>query len=221
MYDRDYEGRTLSFEASGGLVNGSLILQDKQTDTYWSIMTGEAETGALAGERLRELPVGEKMMWRDWRARHPDTLVLSVNGIQDPKNSPYDVYFRDPRGYRGMEAHDQRLETKTPVFAFLEDDRAHAVEHRAAVNGRRFKFSNETAVFLYRGRGDEMFRGTAAFRSDTGFEKRDGVWVELSTGARFDPDQREFVGGEVQRLNGFDTFWYNWSLAHRNVKLLR
>lgn len=36
MYGRDYEGKTLQFEPSGGLANGALILQDKETDTYWS-----------------------------------------------------------------------------------------------------------------------------------------------------------------------------------------
>ena len=76
------------------------------------------------------------------------------------------------------------------------------------------------AILVYRERQDEMFRGTVAFRSSAGFEKRDGVWTEVSTGARFDTEGRDFAGGEVERLNGFDTFWYNWSLTNRNTKLL-
>ena len=78
MYSRDYRGRTVNFEVSGGLVNASLVMQDEQTDTYWSIMEGEAVAGELSGEKLVELPIGEKIQWRHWKERHPDTLVLSV-----------------------------------------------------------------------------------------------------------------------------------------------
>ncbi len=53
MYSRDYEGKTLKFEPSGGLVNGALILQDKETDTYWSIMEGKAIEGKLSGNAAR------------------------------------------------------------------------------------------------------------------------------------------------------------------------
>ena len=47
MYSREYQGRALNFEASGGLLNASLVMQDKETDTYWSIIEGKA----IAGEK--------------------------------------------------------------------------------------------------------------------------------------------------------------------------
>ena len=61
----------MNFEASGGLKNSSLIMQDQETDTYWSIMEGEAVAGELAGSKLIELPVRERISWRHWRAKHP------------------------------------------------------------------------------------------------------------------------------------------------------
>ena len=76
MYSRDYEDVTVEFEASGGLINSSLVMQDRQTDTYWSMMKGKAISGELEGNDLVELPVSEKMQWRDWKVKHPDTLVL-------------------------------------------------------------------------------------------------------------------------------------------------
>ena len=97
MYDRNYAGKTLNFEPSGGLMNASLVMQDKQTDTYWSIMSGKVEAGELGGTALVELPVGEKMSWAEWVAKHPDTLVLSVQQrtsdgqtvtLQDPGRDP-------------------------------------------------------------------------------------------------------------------------------------
>jgi hypothetical protein len=55
----------------------------------------------------------------------------------------------------------------------------------------------------------------------TGFERRDGVWIETETGAAFDPASSSFGGGPVRPLLGFDTFWYTWSLANPDTRLLR
>ncbi len=244
MYDRNYAGETLNFEPSGGLMNASLVMQDKQTDTYWSIMSGEAEAGPLAGTDLVELPVGEKTTWAEWVAEHPETLVLSVRRrgpdggvvlVQDPGGDAYGAYFAAAEGYRGTEATDTRLETKAQVHAFLHDGTAYAVDLGRVAGGKAFELEDGTHIYVYRRTGDEMYRGSAAFVSEAGFEQRDGEWVERETGAVFDPERRDFYGGSllrragyyfggagpVPRLNGFDTFWYTWSLTHTDTRLLR
>ena len=225
MYDRDYAGNTLNFEPSGGLMNASLVMQDKETDTYWSIMSGQAEAGELDGTKLSELPFGKKVQWKDWVAEHPDTLVLSApyrdgDAIQDPGSDSYAGYWADSRGYRGATATDDRLETKAPIYAFLHGRVKYAIPHEAATDGGAFELQDGTKIFLYRGADDEIFRGTAAFVSGSGFEKRGNTWVDLSTGAEFSPQDRVF-STEVEILNGFDTFWYTWSLTNPDTELLR
>ena len=44
VYARKYGEQLLGFEPSGGLVNGSLVMRDFETDSFWSLMTGEAFT---------------------------------------------------------------------------------------------------------------------------------------------------------------------------------
>ncbi len=83
MYSRRYDGQLLTFEASGGLINSSLVMQDRETNSYWAIMKGEAIAGLKKGTELAELPLGKKMKWKRWKRKHPDTLVLSVNGTED------------------------------------------------------------------------------------------------------------------------------------------
>ena len=217
MYTRDYRGRTLNFEASGGLVNASLVMQDEQTDTYWSIMEGEAVAGELNGEKLVELPVSEKNQWRYWKERHPDTLVLSVNGREDGPDR-YRDYFRDSRGFGGASAIDDRLETKTPVFAFHRGTESYAVTQKSIEDGTLFVLEDGASVFLYRRKGSSMIESTHAFISTSGFEHRNGVWVEKGSGARFDKTSGEFSG--VESLGGFDTFWYNFSLNNPETLLL-
>ena len=230
MYDRNYDGETLNFEPSGGLMNASLVMQDQQTDTYWSIMSGKAEAGALAGTELVELPVSEKMSWAEWHARHPDTLVLSVTRrtgdgqtvtVQDPGSDAYGRYFATEEGYRGAEATDTRLDTKDQVHAFLHDGVAYAIELRRVVGGKTYELHDGTHVLIYREATDPMFRGSSAFVSPSGFEQRGGSWFEASTNAEFNAITRDFGSAAVERLNGFDTFWYTWSLTHTDTELLR
>ena len=53
------------------------------------------------------------------------------------------------------------------------------------------------------------------------FTFRDGAWYEASSGARFDPEAGGFAGKEATPLNGFDTFWFNWSMTHPNTRVLK
>jgi hypothetical protein len=219
VYGRDYGGRTLRFEPSGGLVKSALIMQDKETDTYWSIMEGKAVAGELSGTKLVELPLGERVQWRHWREKHPDTLVLSVNGREDAPNG-YAEYFLDPRGMFA-DATDDRLPTKAPIFAFRHGGSAYAVPLETIEGGKTFALDGGTHVFLHRKKGASMFRSTSAYVSSAGFEQKGDLWAELHSGAVFDPDEAAFTTPTPGPLLGFDTFWYTWSLANPDAKLLR
>lgn len=221
MYSREYEGLELQFEASGGLWNSSLVMQDKQTDTYWSIMAGTAIGGELDGTKLRELPVSAKVRWDDWRERHPDTLVLSVEGREHAPDA-YQRYWEDPAGYRGQQATDDRLATKDPIFAFEYGGTRFAVPATSAVGGVVHALPEGPTVFLWRSGEAEIFQSTAAYLSWSGGFERDGdTWVETTSRARFDTSTGRFRGGAVEPLVGFDTFWYNWSLTNPDTRVLR
>ena len=71
----------------------------------------EAIEGEKKGARLKEIPIAVKTQWRDWVKKHPNTLVLSVDGKEDSKEG-YISYFNSPRGFRGISATDRRLESK-------------------------------------------------------------------------------------------------------------
>jgi hypothetical protein len=222
VYGRQYGDRELRFEASGGLLHSALVMQDKETDSYWSIMTGTALAGTYGGTRLQELPLGEKARFRDWVKRHPQTLVLSVDGVEHVESNPYDNYFASEKGFHSMKAKDERLPTKAPIYAFWHSGKAFAVPF-ASFEGDGATFSAPGLnLFLERPRKADFYEATRAFRSTRGFERRDGAWVDLDTGARYDAGARRFVGGDVasEPLSGFDTFWYTWSLTNPGTELL-
>jgi len=218
VYSREYDGLELNFEASGGLVNSSLVMQDKETDSYWSIMKGSSTAGQFNGTPLVELPVSEKTSWADWVARHPDTKVLSVNGAEHARDS-YERYWEDPNGFSGQSADDERLDTKAPIFAFEHGGQRFAVAHATFEGGHVVELGDGALVFLYRGEGAAMFKSTTAFLSRAGFVQDGGAWTELESGAKFDPATGTF-GGDIEQLLGFDTFWYNWSLNNPDTAVL-
>lgn len=220
MYGRDYGGKTLQFEASGGLTNSSLVMQDKQTDSYWSIMTGTAIGGVMKGTALEEMPVSEKMQWKDWVEKHPDTVVLSVGGFEDVPFDPYADYFASSAGFRSQRATDPRLPTKAPIFAFHLGGKAYAAAHRG-LEGGKVSTVGGAELFFYRAAGSPIFASTVGFASGT-YMRKNSSWIETRSGCRFDPAAGAFKGTNCpQRISGFDTFWYNWSLNNPGSRLLK
>ena len=212
VYGREYGDKVLSFEPSGALWEGSLVMRDRETDSWWSIITGDAVGGALSGEKLDELAVGEKVRWQEWKKRYPKTLVLSVEGQEHDPRNPYAGYFNSERTFQRIEAKDPRLPAKEPVFAFRMDGEQYAVPH-SAIEGGATVVIGDTQVFLYRPAGADVFESTRAYATEgktKRIEKDGGAWVDKESGMRFTEDAG--FSGEpegVARLTGFDTFWYN------------
>ncbi len=213
MYDRRYGEQELNFEASGALMKASLVMRDKETDSWWSIMTSDAIGGEMEGAPLVELPLGEKSPWGNWRARHPDTLILSIDGREHDLSDGYAGYWTTERTFRNLEIDDLRLKPKAPIYSFWFDGEPFAVAHKTFTGGRFFDLTGGGhRIYLYRERGSSMFASTRAFLvlGNLDAKKRDS----------------EAVLAELQEdgsptLGGFDTFWYSWVVINENTHLLK
>ncbi len=76
MYARTLEGRTLTFSVSGTLERQVLVIEDRETHTRWSQLTGLAIEGPLQGRRLQQVPA-QVLTWRRWQARFPAGTVYA------------------------------------------------------------------------------------------------------------------------------------------------
>lgn len=197
-------------------------MQDKETDSYWSIMSGDAIAGDFAGTELVEIPAGRKMQWGDWVRLYPDTLVLSVQGREDAGRDPYQDYFASEEGFGGLRALDQRLPTKEPIFSFRLYGRAYAAPHAEFEGGAVFQIDGNQ-LFLYRTQGSPIFQSSAAYLIRDGLVvRRDSSWVHQPSETAFDADALLFPAvDELDPLPGFDTFWYSWSLVQDDVVILK
>ena len=76
MYVRRVRDETLDFGHRGWLLDESFIFYDRKYDSLWVQATGRCISGKFNGEQLTTLPVTHTT-WGEWRALHPDTLVLA------------------------------------------------------------------------------------------------------------------------------------------------
>ena len=97
------DGRSLTFEVFG-LLQGVLTMIDRETSSVWTHLEGKAIRGTLQGKRLDMVPLPQ-MTWGEWKASHPDTLVLSPDTpfrnryrqVRIGRFSPQEAEFGDGR----------------------------------------------------------------------------------------------------------------------------
>ncbi|MCP3821602.1 DUF3179 domain-containing protein [Streptomyces sp. A3M-1-3] len=89
----------LTFGTTGRLVNSNLLMYDRQTGSEWPQLLGTAVSGPLKGTQLDTVPL-VWTTWKEWRAAHPDTQVLSTDtgALRSYGSDPYGSYM-DRSGY--------------------------------------------------------------------------------------------------------------------------
>ena len=91
------DGETRTFSVSGLLYNNNLLFYDWETKSLWSQMMGQAVSGSSSGKSLTQVPA-QVCTWGAWRAKHPETRVLS------PRTGYKRQYDMDPYAMFGPES---------------------------------------------------------------------------------------------------------------------
>jgi len=123
-FSAEVGGRKLDFGVSGLLYNSDMLLYDRQSESLWSQLMGEAVSGPLKGTRLDTL-VLEHTSWGDWRSRHPNTWVLSreTGYGRDYDRDPYAGYDNEEGLYFPVARRDPRYHPKERVLGLELDGR--------------------------------------------------------------------------------------------------
>ena len=240
MYDRDLDGRKLSFGVSGKLWKNVLIMYDRQTDTLWSHLTGEGLIGPLKGKRLNTYPAA-MMRYSEWKQLYPDTLVLKKNTgrgsvFGNPSRDPYEgYYYSSQTGVIPEKYRDNRLHPKTLVVALtLDSPKAKGEQvsrvypfadlNRAGVVNDRFA-GRDVLVTYCEGAGtgvvfDRVLKGeTLEFELVTNKNAKGAAacrfMKDRKTGSRWQRLTGLAVDGPMKgaRLNQLSTtlaFWFGW-----------
>jgi len=117
--ERSVGGSVTTFGVSGVLYNSDLVLYDRETETLWDQIEAQGIVGPLTDERLTLVPVS-MARWSKWRARHADTLVLSLNtGFEkDYSQDRFAEYRESTRLFMPVSRMDESVHAKTVVYGF-------------------------------------------------------------------------------------------------------
>jgi hypothetical protein len=123
----DLDGHMYTFGVSGLLYQSDLLMYDHQTKSLWSQIGMEAVAGPLTGTKLQHIFL-DHMTWREWRTRHPDTLVLSkeTGYRRDYHRDPYVGYDQHPDLFFPVNHQNNQYSPKEWVLGVVYQGKAKA-----------------------------------------------------------------------------------------------
>ena len=227
LYDSKVDGVQHELGTSGFLYRSNKLIYDRATSSLWSTLTGGPAVGPLVGRgiELTTLPVVTST-WGEWRRRHPDTRVLSLDTGRErdySEGAAYRDYFATDRLMFAVPELDRRLPNKAEVLALRSDGEALAIASdylRAnPVYADRLGAtdlvvltdpSGASRVFATQGRRFVRWDGVA-----TAVDADGDTW-RLTEGALQAADGRRLV-----RLPAHRSFWFGWYAQFPTTQLVR
>lgn len=194
-------------------------MQDNQTGTLWSHITGEAMDGPLKGRSLETIP-SVQTTWADWFGEHPDTELLKKE--IEVTGSRYEKYFRDPdrAGMFNVEWLRGRLPGKSMVYGITRGPFA------VAVTGAKMDSvsllvlglgGDHVVVFKSRDGGVRAYIAQAdSVALDFEYAGEGGEIWDLQTGSTWDLIEGlgtagKLKGTSLEEIKVLPVFWFAWS----------
>ncbi len=112
-----------TFGVSGLLYNSDVLLYDRQTESLWSQILGQAISGPMKGSLLAMLPCNHTT-WKQWQNKYANTLVLSTSTgyLRNYERNPYQGYDQSKDLKFPVARIDQRYHPKELVIGLKLDD---------------------------------------------------------------------------------------------------
>ncbi len=234
-FDRTLDGVTYDFGTTGNLRNSDLVMWDRQTQSWWQQLSGEAIVGELTGKQLKFLPASI-VSFADFKRAFPNGKVLS-------RETGYDrSYGRNP--YVGYDD----IDSSPFLFAGTSDPRLRPMERVVALNVggvdvaypystlSKVKAINDTqggkpiVVFWQSGTTSALDGSSIAGSKDIGatgvFERHldgktltfrsDGTgFIDSETNSRWNilgqATEGTLKGRQLIPIVHFDHFWFAWA----------
>jgi len=239
-FDARAGGRALTFGTSGLLYRSNKLMFDHETASLWSSMTGEPVVGPIVALslKLQALPV-VTTTWLEWRTRHPDTMVLSLEtGFQRDysEGAAYRAYFATDELMFGAALRDGRLPNKAEVFvvrstaapgaAQAEPANAPPVAISTRLLGERPVLHTDVGrthiVVVTSAAGASRAYASGEYR----FATTDGGKNLLDDQGRSWLVEEDFLAAEFDanvrllRLPAHRAFWFGWFAQHPDTVLI-
>lgn len=230
-FESEAGGVLRTFGTSGLLYQSNKLMFDEGTRSLWSSLTGTPVVGPLVGSRLEleAVPV-VTTTWGEWRLRHPDTTVLSLDTGHRrdySEGAAYRQYFATDRLMFDVSNRDGRLANKDEVLALRiaseDGTQPVAISARFLLANRVYhvEAAPELVVVTSSAGANRVYAaGPRRFeRLDADGRVVDGrgrTWrvTEDALVATFDDSER------AARVPAHRAFWFGWYAQHPDTLLI-
>ena len=218
IYDPEFNGVKHKLGTSGFLYRSNKLMYDHATQSLWSTLMGKPVVGPLVDQNieLSTLPV-ETTTWGQWRNRHPNTQVLSIDTGHDrnyAEGEAYKGYLADDDLMFPVIEHDMRLPNKTRVFIprpknFTAQPLAISVEYLKRKRIHHDQIDEQRLLIITENNGssrayaidDQQFK---SYKNGSLEDNKGGIW-EVKEDTLIGPKRQRFY-----RLPAHEAFWFAW-----------
>ena len=228
-FDPRLDGERLHFRIVG-IYNGTHILGDRETGTYWLSFLGTAQHGPLAGKQLARRRV-DQATWADWLEMHPETVVAYREASAREGHGSLDLPGKGgitPFMRKGL----RHLDSRVPMHALIlgvsveGDERAYPMK-RLTNHGRvvQDELGNRSIVILHK---PDTYLAAAFLREINGqnleFTTNDRQEiVDQQTGSVWDvagvSRSGPLAGTKLKPVTYIMEEWYAWVAHHPQATL--
>ncbi len=247
-FERQIDDAALDFGVSGLLRNSDLIMFDRQSESWWQQLTGEALVGAYAGALLEIVP-SQVISFGIFAERHPDGQVMSRDtgyGRQYGVNPYRDYDTRPGRPFLFRGEIDPRLASPVDhVLAATIDNVAIAYPFdilRAERVINDIVADTPVAIFYQGGVASALGDAQIDNARDIGTAGMYEATLEDGSVLRFVADDDggfrdeatqstwnafgeatagELAGSQLRWINAFPHFWFAWAAFHPETEVYR
>lgn len=242
-FDRRLEGKVYSFGVSGMLRHSDMVMYDRQTESWWQQISGEAIVGDLTGKTLKQF-LTQIVSFGQFSEAHPRGLVLSreTGFSRDYGRNPY-VGYDDiddvPFLFKGKT--DKRLRPMEKVIAVELGSTARAYPHSITKQRRVIQDrigSTEIVIFHADGAASALDKERISESKEVGstgvfepfidgrkltfiYEKSD--FVDQQTGSRWNIFGKaisgKLTGSELKQIPHGDYFAFAWLVFKPETKI--
>ena len=231
LYKTDHLGIHYKLGTSGFLYRSNKLMYDADTQSLWNTLWGKPVIGPLVGKgiELEYLSVVTST-WGDWKLRHPDTKVLSLNTghTRDYREGiAYQDYFSTDELMFNVPSLDDRLPNKAEVLVIRQpsaSEKTIAIAssflkktpiYKGVIGSSEFTVFTDTSgahrVFFTNGQNFTDFDGNKTVRDENG-----KIWI-------LNENQLKQKNGSqsLERLHSFNAFWFGLKAAYPEAELIK
>ena len=232
-YNSRVGSTTYTFGTSGLLYLSNKLMFDAETHSLWSSLDGTPVIGPLmgAGLHLSLLPV-VTTTWGEWRRKHPDTTVLSLDTRYRrdySEGAAYRDYFSTDALMFQVPAIDRRLRNKDEVLVprLTEDTgekplviatgflQAHRIFHVPVAPQRLVVVTTATGANHVYESGSHRF--ATAVDDDHVVDAEGEMWIVEENELRSARDPKLVL----PRVPAHRAFWFGWFAQHPDTLLIK